>query len=283
MREPLRSTQVALRQHDPPSRRPSSGGWSRRCFALSLRRLTSSSTPLRLSAQKSVQTRFENSQRFLVNVPLFGPASVTPQPQDERADGILAAALVAFGENGYADTKLADIARRAGVSTSTVLRYFRSKDEIFREVVRSTLIGSLSTRDDATGPAEEPSAADAVRTLARRYWTTMERPELVAIVRLAIGELPRFPELAVFHATEALERFVRTLERIIEGGIARGELRPVDARAAARTILATLAAHALWFAYPGIYAGVTGSDRERAVATTIETLIQTLGPVAPPQ
>jgi transcriptional repressor AefR-like protein len=118
-----------------------------------------------------------------------------------------------------------------------------------------------------------------VRALARRYWTTMERPELAAIVRLAIGELPRFPELAVFHATEALERFVRTLERIIEGGVARGELRPIDARAAARTILATLAAHALWFAYPGIYAGITGSDRERAIATTIETLIQTLGPI----
>src|SRR6476659_10220921 len=92
-----------------------------------------------------------------------------------------------------------------------------------------------------------PRLPNAVRALARRYWTTMERPELVAIVRLAIGELPRFPELAVFHATEALERFVRTLERIIEGGIARGELHPVDARAAARTILATLAAHALWF------------------------------------
>ena len=40
----------------------------------------------------------------------------------------------------------------------------------------------------------------------------------------------------MFHATETLERFVRTLERIIEGGISRGELRPVDARAAARTI-----------------------------------------------
>ena len=211
----------------------------------------------------------------------FRPALGAPLPQDERADLIIAAALVAFGETGYANTKLADIARRAGVSTSTVLRYFPSKDEIFREVVRTTLLGSLSLRDDADVPAHEPSAADAVRALARRYWTTMERPELAAIVRLTIGELPRFPELAVFHATEALERFVRALERIIEGGIARGELRPVDARAAARTILATLAAHALWFAYPGIYAGITGSDRERAVATTIETLIQTLGPVAP--
>ena len=211
----------------------------------------------------------------------FVPAFESPLPDDEPRDLILAAALVVFGENGYADTRLADIARRAGMSTSTMLRYFPSKDEIFREVVRSTLLGSLSARDDAPVQASEPSAADAVRALARRYWTTMERPEMAAIVRLIIGELPRFPELAVFHASEALERFVRTLERIIHAGIARGELRPVDVRAAARTILATLAAHALWFAYPGIYAGITGADRERAVFTTIETLVQALGPVTP--
>ena len=208
------------------------------------------------------------------------PALGEPFAQDEQADRIIAAALAVFGEHGYAGTTLADIARRAGVSTSTVQQHFASKDDVFREVVRTTLLGSLSARDDAAVPAEEPSAADAVRALARRYWTTMEQPELAAIVRLIIGELPRFPELAVFHATEALERFVRTLERIIERGIARGELRPVDSRAVARTILATLAAHALWFAYPAIYGGITGHDRERAVETAIETLISALGPVA---
>lgn len=208
------------------------------------------------------------------------PVLDEPLTQDEQADRIIAAALVTFGERGYADTKLADIARQAGVSVPTILRHFASKDDVFREVVRTTLIGSLSARDDAAVPAEEPSAADAVRALARRYWTTMEQPELAAIVRLIIGELPRFPELAVFHATEALERFVRTLERIIERGIARGELRPIDSRAAARTILATLAAHALWFAYPAIYGGIIGHDRERAVETTIETLIHSLRPVS---
>ena len=210
----------------------------------------------------------------------------SPLPPDERTDLIVAAALVAFGENGYNDTTLGDIAARAGMSTSTLLRSFPSKDEIFREVVRSTLIGSLmigspSARVEAAVPAQEPSATDAVRAFARGYWTTMERPEIAAVVRLVIGELPRFPELAVFHATEALERFVRALERIIERGVARGELRPVDTRAAARTILATLAAHALWFAHPDIYAGLTGGDRDITVDATIETLIQALGPVPP--
>ena len=216
-----------------------------------------------------------------MNDSLGGTSGGSPLSHDQQADVIIAAALAAFDETGYANTTLGDIALRARVSTSTLLHYFPTKDEIFRDVVRSTLIGSLCARDEAAVPAEEPSAADAVRVLARRYWTTMDQPELAAVVRLIIGELPRFPELAVFHATEALERFVRSLERIIERGIARGELRPVDTRAAARTILATLAAHALWFAYPVIYAGITGTDRERAVTTTIETLVQALGPIAP--
>ena len=205
----------------------------------------------------------------------------TPDPlleTDEQIDQIIATALAAFAEHGYANTTLDHIAMRAGITTSALLTLYPTKEDVFREVVRSTLIGSLSARTDAPVQAPEPSAADRVRAFARKYWTTMERPELVAIVRLVIGEMPRFPELAVFYATETLEQFVRALERIIDSGVARGELRPVDPRAAARTIVATLAAHALWFAHPEIYAGITGSDRERTIQTTIETLVHTLNP-----
>ena len=207
---------------------------------------------------------------------------LTPDPllgDDAQVDQIIAAALATFGEHGYANTTLDQIAMRARVTTPVLLTFYPTKEDVFREVVRSTLIGSLSARTDAPVQAQEPSAADSVRTFARRYWTTMEQPELVAIVRLVIGEMPRFPELAVFYATETLEQFVRALERIIDRGVARGELRPVDPKAAARTIVATLAAHALWFAHPEIYAGITGNDRERTVQTTIETLIHALNPL----
>lgn len=214
-----------------------------------------------------------------MNDPQLGPHLAGPLPSDDEADRIITAALAIFGERGYADASLAAIASRAGVSTTALLRTFPSKDEVFREVVRSTLLGSLNSNHNAAASAEQGSAADAIRALARRYWTAMEQPELAAVVRLIIAELPRFPELAVFHATEALERFVRTLERVIEGGVARGELRPVDVRAAARTIVAALAAHTLWFAYPDIYGGVIGHDREHAVESTIELLVRALDPV----
>ncbi|AHG93009.1 regulatory protein TetR (plasmid) [Gemmatirosa kalamazoonensis] len=214
----------------------------------------------------------------------FSPRTLgDPLPDDARASRIIAAAIETFGARGYTDTTLADIARRAHVSTSTLQLHFSSKDELFRETVRSLMLASLTATDDeSTNVLAGATVADAVRAVARRYWRSMERPELVAILRLVVAELPRFPELATLHAVEALERQVHALERLIERGVVRGELRPVDVRAAARTIVATLAAHALWFAYPGIYAGLTGPDRDRAAAATIETLIQSLAPTPAP-
>lgn len=222
--------------------------------------------------------------RFSVNDFHSEPVSGS-SAADKRPDRIVAAALAEFAENGYSGSRLAAVARRAGVSKPTLLRYFGSKDEIFREVVRTTLLGRMAMFDgglahhnNGNGPV---TAAEQVRAFAHHYWAMAEQPGVAEVLRLAIGELPRFPELTMFYVTETLERSVRTLERIIQGGIARGELHPHDARASARTVLARVAAHALWFAHPEIYAGVTGADRDRAAASTIDSLVEALAPLAP--
>ena len=201
---------------------------------------------------------------------------------EERAERIVSAALAEFSENGYSGSRLTSVARRTGISKPTLLRYFASKDEIFREVVRTTLVGCLTPLLDGVPHSNGATvtAVDQVRAFAKAYWHVMERPELTEVLRLAIGELHRFPELAVFYVTETLERSFRILERIIAGGIARGELRPHDARASARTVLATITAHALWFARPDIYGGLIGHDHERAAAATIESLVEVLVPAS---
>jgi AcrR family transcriptional regulator len=211
----------------------------------------------------------------------LGPRLGQPLPFDARAERIVAAALAAFADRGFEGARLADIARRAGTTTPALRRRFASKEELFRDVVRTTLLACASDAEherslDRLGP--DRSAADALRDLARRYWSEMERPERIAVLRLVVAELPRFPELAVLHATEALERFLHTFEHIIAGGVARGELRAVDVRASSRSIVATLVAHALWFAYPRVYAGLTGGDSARAAARTIESIVRALEP-----
>ena len=49
---------------------------------------------------------------------------------------ILAAAQKRFAAFGYRKTGVADIARAAGVVPGTLYRYFKDKEDIFREVVR---------------------------------------------------------------------------------------------------------------------------------------------------
>ncbi len=57
----------------------------------------------------------------------------------ERREAILAAALEEFSARGFAATRLDDVARRAGVAKGTIYLYFRDKESLFQELVRSML------------------------------------------------------------------------------------------------------------------------------------------------
>lgn len=212
------------------------------------------------------------------------PLGMTPasEPQrypiDDRARRILAAAFAEFSRRGFAAARLGTIARRAGVSPTTMQLYFPSKDELFREVVRSTIVTSLPglARFPASDSREAPAVA-RVRDFIRDFWRTMEDPEQSAMLRLAIAELPDFPELAVFHTTEVIGRSVSRLERILTDGALRGEFRVRDARTAARIIQSALITYALWFASPRIYGALTGPNRSQAEDAVIDVLSGALG------
>ncbi len=47
-----------------------------------------------------------------------------------KKQDILSAALKVFGRQGFANTKMIDIALEAGIGKGTIYEYFRSKDEI---------------------------------------------------------------------------------------------------------------------------------------------------------
>lgn len=65
------------------------------------------------------------------------------QIRDERREEILQAALKVFACKGLVAAKISDIAHAAGLSHGLVYHYFRSKDEIFTELVRKAFEFSL--------------------------------------------------------------------------------------------------------------------------------------------
>src|SRR5690349_23776504 len=63
----------------------------------------------------------------------------TDQPTaaaDQRRDQMLEAAAALIAERGFSETRITDVARRAGASPALVVYYFGTKDQLLTEALR---------------------------------------------------------------------------------------------------------------------------------------------------
>src|SRR5262249_13892958 len=77
---------------------------------------------------------------------------------DQRRDQMLRAALDVITERGFADTRIADIAERIGISPALVIYYFKTKDQLLTEAIRhyeDTWYAEGKRRMDKLGTAAE--------------------------------------------------------------------------------------------------------------------------------
>src|SRR5215216_319872 len=87
-------------------------------------------------------------------------------PWGERRDVIVEAASRLFAIRGYANTSVADVAARAGVTKPIVYRHFGSKKDLHLALLslhRDELLGTLAAAMQAPGTLAErvPRAVDA--------------------------------------------------------------------------------------------------------------------------
>lgn len=163
---------------------------------------------------------------------------------EARPDEVLDAALALFIENGFAATRVEDIATRAGLSKGAVYLYFPSKESILEGLVRRAI---SPIADNALGMlrnyAGDPRLviSTALKMIAGR----LKDPELVAIPRLLIREIVNFPEFAEMYRREVLDRVIPALIGLIENGIREGYFRKVDAELTLRSVIGPVIAHML--------------------------------------
>ena len=149
-----------------------------------------------------------------------GPARKTRSI--ERRDAILSAALDEFSIRGFEATRLDDVARRAGVAKGTIYLYFRDKESLFQELIRTMLTPLVGTIE-AMGEADVPVAllADRIVDLFVREIYETRRKD---VIRLMITEGRRFPKLAEFYYREVLSRVIGAVRALLRRAAARGEI-----------------------------------------------------------
>ena len=136
--------------------------------------------------------------------PVFQLAPARKTRSVERRDAILSAALDEFSIRGFEAARLDDVARRAGVAKGTIYLYFRDKESLFQELIRTMLTPLVGTIE-AMGEADVPIAllADRIVDLFVREVYETRRKE---VIRLMITEGRRFPKLAEFYYREVLSQ-----------------------------------------------------------------------------
>jgi len=190
-----------------------------------------------------------------------------PEPRwrrlpEERPAQILKAALTEFGESGLAGARLDDIAKRAGLSKGTIYLYFPNKEELFREVVRYTVVSQLEESERQFGEVTG-SATEALTQFMRSFWLFIRSSQFAPLFRLIHAEIHNYPDLARFYAEEVVTRRHRLIASIIARGIETGEFRDVDPAVAARMLTAPFVMHGLWCTHRECFASVaTETDDE---------------------
>jgi AcrR family transcriptional regulator len=194
---------------------------------------------------------------------------------EERPREILHAALEVFGEQGLAGARIDEIAARAGVGKGTLYHYFAGKDELFRELVRSAV---RDLTEGALPPDAQGTATELLREFMRGYWERLRRPGFHTLYRLVLGELHQFPDLTRFYADEIAGTTVEFVARLVERGVAAGELAPVDPRAAGRMLVALFTQNALWAAQPGVFSHAARRSDAEVLAEVEEMFFRALRP-----
>lgn len=154
-----------------------------------------------------------------------------PAPPASKAESILAAAKRTFLHSGFEAVSMDTIAREAGVSKATVYAHFAGKEELFGAV-----IGRECERYLAGFSAGELDAGDvraSLTTLGRRFLELLLSPDAIALHRIILAEVSRFPALGEVFWHAGPERNLAQIEQFLRAADTAGSLALPDARLAA--------------------------------------------------
>jgi AcrR family transcriptional regulator len=173
--------------------------------------------------------------------------SPRPDVSEERRNQIIESAIKVFAREGFANTRMEDVATESGLSKGLLYWYFKSKEEII--IAIADLLFSVEFRKMQNLSCEGRTSRACLEDFLDIFIK-----DLQAMLKLA-PVIYEFYALAFRNNTvrqvmhEYLQRFVMIIEPIIEYGMDQGELIPGDARQVTITIGSTFEGTLLLWAY----------------------------------
>jgi AcrR family transcriptional regulator len=113
---------------------------------------------------------------------------------EARPDEVLDAALDLFISQGFTQTRVDDIAKRAGISKGAVYLYFPSKEAIIEALVRRAVVPIAESALEFFDLDSDPRLV--ITMVLKMAAHRLSDPKTTAIPKIVFSEVKAFPELA---------------------------------------------------------------------------------------
>jgi len=165
--------------------------------------------------------------------------------KEDRPGEIVDAAFAAFADKGYAATRVDEVAKRAGVSKGLLYLYFKTKEELFKAVVKNVVVRRV---DAVILDLEESdlSAEEFMRGPLLKFMKRVPGSPITIVIRLLLSEGPRHPDLVDYYWENVVSRGLAAISTFVERGVERGEFRPTAVNDLPQLVLAPMMLSMIW-------------------------------------
>lgn len=143
------------------------------------------------------------------------------QPSNPRLGDVLRETAAALWNEGYDRLSVETLARRAGVSRSTVYRHWADK----RSLVVAAVSHFLDRELPVVAPGPGVDAVAELRDLAVQVGRVGGNPETARVVIDVLRRAARDEEFGRLWTSQVVEPRRAAVVRLLRGGVASGELR----------------------------------------------------------
>lgn len=138
----------------------------------------------------------------------------------DKRERILEAAERVFARSGFYQSRVAEIARDAGVADGTIYLYFKSKDDLLISLFESRM--ERVNKRMAAAIAEAKTSTEQLLAVARTHLEMVRNtPELAEVLTIELRQSTKFMKE---YANPRFGEFLKQIAKVIADGQQAGEL-----------------------------------------------------------
>lgn len=165
--------------------------------------------------------------------------------KSERPQQLINAAFEIFVEKGVANTRIDDIAKKAGISKGLMYRYFRTKDELFKAVLCDAVSLNLERLKEIQIESDN-KIAEIIKGPLLQSLKAMPNTKEYKVINMLLAESHRSNEMCDYYWENMVSQVLEVLSKLIKKGVSTGEFRSTSLDELPQVIVSPVIMAVIW-------------------------------------